>query len=194
MKIGKIFITALVTCMPMVAVAQTELVISASDKSVPTERVGEYDRVKTVRNMAKGSWYIILFPAVLDGYYFGPDAERYLVADYSKDAEGVINYKYTDMDDLDDFSAGQAYLVCPTISVASIVHITPGLKTQVPNSVAGKEILGEPVKTPTDVKDLEEERSETMNIQVFDLQGRSVKTLVDGEIYIINGKKVRIGR
>ncbi|GEM_PF-3940163 len=171
--------------------AQAELVIPTSKRTVEQSWVGTYDRVRTKLSMMKDAWYLVILPAPLDGYYFGPDAMRLKVTEQIEDAGEVTKYGYQEMDDKEDFRAGDAYLVCPTTNITSILHITPGISTEVPAELEGKEIGAIPVDDPKNISGIEETSIRSKVSPVYDLQGRVVTKLQRGEMFIIDGKKVR---
>lgn len=89
---------------------------------------GKYDRISIAlpNAVVAGEPIYVNFPATVDGYTFGCNAERYHL---TLDADG----KATDiapMDDFDDFEAGETYLVVPEVAVASPVYsYTAGVRT-----------------------------------------------------------------
>lgn len=89
---------------------------------------GDYDRISIAlpNAVVAGEPIYVNFPATVDGYTFGCNAERYHL---TLDADG----KATDiapMDDFDNFEAGETYLVVPEVAVASPVYsYTAGVRT-----------------------------------------------------------------
>lgn len=90
---------------------------------------GKYDRINIVLPQEKivvGKPIYVQFPAKVDGYTFGCNAERYHL---TLDADGKVT-DIEPMDDFDDFEAGETYLVVPEVAVASPVYsYTAGVRT-----------------------------------------------------------------
>lgn len=89
---------------------------------------GDYDRISIAlpTEVAAGEPIYVNFPATVDGYTFGLNAERYHL---TLDADGVAT-EVAPMDDFDDFEAGETYLVVPEVAVESPVYsYTSGVRT-----------------------------------------------------------------
>lgn len=99
--------------------------VAATEASV----AGTADRVEMALPyaMIPGTQTFLQFPATLDGYYFGCDAERYEVT-LNADGEAVA---YTKMDDLADFEAGKVYLVTSEDADEEITIVSPAQKKEV---------------------------------------------------------------
>lgn len=88
---------------------------------------GKYDRISIAlpNEVVAGEPIYVNFPATVDGYTFGCNAERYHLT--------VVDGVATDiapMDDFDNFEAGETYLVVPEVAVASPVYsYTAGVRT-----------------------------------------------------------------
>lgn len=88
---------------------------------------GNYDRISIAlpNDVTAGEPIYVNFPATVDGYTFGCNAERYhlIVVD------GVAT-EINPMDDFDNFEAGETYLVVPEVAVESPVYsYTAGVRT-----------------------------------------------------------------
>lgn len=85
-----------------------------------TSAAGYYDRISIAlpSNVKAGEPIYVQFPAKIDGYTFGASAERYHL---TLDAEGVTT-DIAAMDELDDFEAGETYLVIPEVSVSGPLY------------------------------------------------------------------------
>lgn len=88
---------------------------------------GDYDRISIAlpNEVAVGDPIYVNFPATVDGYTFGCNAERY----HLTVVDGVAT-EVTPMEDFDDFEAGKTYLVVPEVAVESPVYsYTAGVRT-----------------------------------------------------------------
>lgn len=89
---------------------------------------GDYDRIsiELPNDVTAGEPIYVNFPATVDGFTFGCNAERYHL---TLDADGVAT-EIAPMDDFDDFEAGETYLVVPEVAVESPVYsYTAGVRT-----------------------------------------------------------------
>lgn len=187
------FILALIFAIGAGAQSKT-LTVKADDANISAEDAGDYDCVYDEWNLEKGTTYLLSLPAALDGYYFGPDAKRQKLTNFTQKDDGTYVGTKEAMADLDDFEAGEVYLVTPDIDVDTITHITPGIKTPVAATAEGKELLHTEDYniTPTDIKTAQDAPGESVAAVVYDLKGRKVSAVRQGETYIVNGKKLII--
>lgn len=99
-------------------------------KEIGTDGVvtaGDYDRISIAlpNEVAVGEPIYVNFPATVDGYTFGCNAERY----HLTVVDGVAT-EINPMDDFDNFEAGETYLVVPEVAVESPVYsYTAGVRT-----------------------------------------------------------------
>lgn len=99
-------------------------------KEIGTDGVvtaGDYDRISIAlpNEVAAGEPIYVNFPATVDGYTFGCNAERY----HLTVVDGVAT-EINPMEDFDDFKAGETYLVVPEVAVESPVYsYTAGVRT-----------------------------------------------------------------
>ena len=135
--LSRIIPLAALLMMPLATVsAQTgdvdELFIGRDVTTVPVGSKADYLRVRLERTVKAGEWTAFTLPAKLDGYYFGPDAERYLIDDitYGTDGKQATVACHT-LYDTTDFAAGKMYLVKSTIDLTEITCLTPGIPTAV---------------------------------------------------------------
>lgn len=88
---------------------------------------GDYDRISIAlpNDVTAGEPIYVNFPATVDGYTFGCNAERY----HLTVVDGVAT-EINPMDDFDNFEAGETYLVVPEVAVESPVYsYTAGVRT-----------------------------------------------------------------
>lgn len=88
---------------------------------------GNYDRISIAlpNDVTAGEPIYVNFPATVDGYTFGCNAERY----HLTVVDGVAT-EINPMDDFDNFEAGETYLVVPEVAVESPVYsYTAGVRT-----------------------------------------------------------------
>lgn len=186
----RFYILAFVVITALSGQAQNVLTVEDGTKTIEVVQAGQYDRVEDMWKMDKGTAYLISLPTKLDGYYFGPNAERMKVTSYEKQSDGTFVANTTAMADLDDFQAGSVYVITPDIDIDKIVHITPGIMTSVEATAEGKELLHEAnVQAVTGIAALAADKKANV---IYDLQGRKVSTLHKGETYIVDGKKLII--
>lgn len=89
-------------------------------------------------NLAAGQWTLFSPSAPLDGYYFGPDAERYHVEQMTlpDTPEGnCLIERVAPMDDEEDFTSGMTYLVQSGVSLSEIVALTAGTTLVVDDAI-----------------------------------------------------------
>lgn len=111
--------------------AQDVKKISATARAVEG---GLYDRVEMLRTtLYAGKAYAISFPCLIDGYYFGADAPRYVVKNtVLKNGNVCVNADDIElMVDEADFEPNVTYVVVPKVNTDFIVGLTAGLKTRV---------------------------------------------------------------
>lgn len=171
------------------------LEIDKNTKSVPTSASDTYDRITMERSVPTNRWTMMVFPANLDGFYFGIETERYLVTGSEKRADGVLVLDVVNMAERDDFKSGQKYLIKPVYGTEKITFVAPGMLTKV-NKESGtlscEDATGW-VNHATAISDAE--ISELMNAEAYDIAGRKVSTseiMSKGGMMIVNGKKVII--
>lgn len=171
------------------------LEISKSMTQVPETANDKYDRITMERDMPAGRWTTIVFPAALDGFYFGIEAERYIVTNSQKRSDGVLVLDIEDMKELDDFKAGTTYLIKPVYGAEKITFITAGITTPVKKdagTLSSEDATGW-VNHATEINDIE--IYETAGTEAYDIAGRRVsisEMMAKGGMMIINGKKIII--
>lgn len=163
-----------------------ELHIQATEDKLPAVTADSYMRVSLDRQVNADEWTLIVLPSVLDGYYFGPDAERYKVTACDLTAS-PIQLKREKMADLDDFAADQMYLVKSVADMDKIVSLVPGAATKVPASDVTLMCLE--IDEFADATGIGEVKSEELKAKSYDIAGRLAKSVKHG-IYIVNGKKI----
>lgn len=177
----------------LAASAQDVIKIGSSETNVGAS--GVFDRIEMERTITAGTPTAIVFPARLDGYYFGPDAKRMLISTMIQDTDGTYIISATPMADADDFVPGEKYLITPDIDVKEIVHLFPGVKTPVMPDMLGTELIctditGYKEATPTEIERLYEQSASDKDVY-FDVLGRRTASPSAG-VYIHMGKKVVI--
>lgn len=131
------FLTVLGAQFAMAQYTPSSYTVSTSYKTVAANELsvaaGSYDRIEMVRNIQDNVYTVFAVPAVVDGYFFGADAERYLVNRVETDTKGFKTVYVKEMDDLDDFEAGKLYMVKPEkgLGTDTLYSYTAGVKTQV---------------------------------------------------------------
>lgn len=101
--------------------------ISASGTSVD----GYFDRIEMQLSYPMVNGLTLMqFPAKVDGYYFGADAERYEVI-LNDEGEAV---SYREMDDLEDFVSGKVYAIKSNGAEESVVSMKAGVRTEAATS------------------------------------------------------------
>jgi len=188
----KVFVLMALAIITFHAHAQKVLTVKDDAKAVAQAEAGKYHLVKEEWKLEAGTAYMIMMPAMLDGYYFGQDALRMKVISYEKVGTDTYEAVTAEMDDLDDFAPNQVYLVVPKIAVDAINHITPGITTDAVATPAGKELMHTAnVSTKTGISDIQLADKDA-RAAIYDLQGRKVTAVRKGETYIVGGKKVLI--
>ena len=129
----KLFLLLPALALAFVATAQQEvreINIQADATETPEVPNSSLDRITWDRQLQAGHDYAIVFPAPLDGYYFGADAQRYEVRAMAEQ-NGVWHLNIADpMTDLQNFLPGQpVYLVRPTVDIAQLTFVTAGIRT-----------------------------------------------------------------
>lgn len=80
-------------------------------------------------NIAAGQWTMFSPDIALDGYYFGPDAERYRVVDFdapNTSSDAYLVKRVAPMADDEDFTIGTTYLVQSGVELNEIVALVAG--------------------------------------------------------------------
>lgn len=169
--------------------AQT-LDIDNNTTRVTSDQTGRYDRVIVQRTLLAGHTYGIVFPSELDGYYFGPDAERRSIDIINENDFGQFELSAVNMKELDNFKPGQAYLITPVQDMDSIIHMTPGIKTKVPAAINPLYCID---MTDKIIELDPEEIREHMNAPYYDILGRKFDALPASKgIYIHMGEKILV--
>lgn len=111
---------------------------SASVLTIPTGQLqtgatsgAKYDRIETVRAISAGKLYVLAVPSTVDGYYFGADAERYIVKEVRKKGDEGKEYVVGLMGDTADFESGNLYIVRPDMGADALYSYTAGVQTAV---------------------------------------------------------------
>ena len=165
-----------------------ELHILSTEEKVPEGSNSSYERIVLDRKVEAGEYTLVVFPALLDGYYFGPGAERYKVTSCDLTTTPVI-LRREKMADLDDFQPNQMYLVRSTGDLDQIISMSPGVSTKVPKSGTTLICLTlDDFQDPTGINCI---KSTDINDAqtIYNISGRLSKSVKSG-IYIINSKKV----
>lgn len=131
--IRKLFILVSALTLACTVNAQQEVrqtTIPADATQVPETDGASFERIVWEKSLIAGHDYALIFPAVLDGYYFGPDAQR-AVINAMAEQDGVWHLNVGEpMADTDNFESGNVvYLVRSTIDVPQITFVTAGLRT-----------------------------------------------------------------
>ena len=109
----------------------TSLHLAATDNVVPADALPMYDRIDMVRDVHANLPTVMVFPAKVDGYYFGVNAVRKKVKYMQQGFTGSYELMTEDMQDEEDFLPSQPYLVVPTQDCSNVVSITAGIPTTV---------------------------------------------------------------
>lgn len=189
----KLLLLLLTVSFSLTTFAQDVIKIGSNETNVTAS--GLFDRIEMKRTISAGTPTAIVFPARLDGYYFGPDAKRMIISSMIQDTDGTYVISATPMADSDDFMPGVKYLITPDIDVKEIVHLFPGIKTPVTPDVLNTELIcadvtGYKEGTPAGIEQLYEQSANDKDVY-FDILGRRVANPSAG-VYIHMGKKVVI--
>lgn len=168
--------------------AQT-LTLESNKNDISASEAGNYDRVEYVRQVEANTTVLVSFPAKLDGYYFGPDAERFLVKEVKEGANGKLNITTEKMADNLDFVPGQTYLVSPTQNIECIVSLTPAKKTPVSQTTESLiyKVVDNPATAIADITVVSKG-----NDAIYDVSGRRYSSTSKPGIYVIKNRKVLI--
>lgn len=171
--------------------AVDELHLTVEEEKLPSNVHTQYMRVILDREIPKNKYVLFVLPSNLDGYYFGADAERYYVSDYTL-YQDPIGLEVREMEDQEDFQACKLYLVKSTGAMSQIVCQTPASPTAIKKSNLALMCMQidewGPI-VPLDVTDVEKEENPLTSDQIYNLAGQLVHKARSG-IYIVNGKKV----
>lgn len=157
------------------------LTVGADQQTVGVTEGTRYDRIETVRQIPAGQLTALAVPALVDGYFFGADAERFVVLDVVSNGEGNT-FTVRRMKDLEDFLAGTLYIVKPELKTQTIYSLTAGITTAVGTGQRTLECFAIPMQDVTrdlnvdhlDVKALEnlvleKETGEDYDLKVADM-------------------------
>lgn len=157
------------------------LTVGADEQNVGVAEGTRYDRIEMVRQIPSGQLTALAVPALVDGYFFGADAERYAVLKVESNGEGNV-FTVRRMKDLEDFQAGTLYVVKPEIDTQTIYSLTAGITTAVGTGQRALECFAIPMQDVTrdhsvdqlDVKALENlvlerETGEDYDLKVADM-------------------------
>lgn len=109
----------------------TSLHLGTTDNIVPSDTLPMYDRIDMVREVHANQPTVMVFPAKVDGYFFGVNAVRKKVKYMQQGFTGSYELMTEDMQDEEDFLPSQPYLIVPTQDCSNVVSITAGIPTTV---------------------------------------------------------------
>ena len=157
------------------------LTVDADQQNVGVAEGTRYDRIEMVRQIPAGQLTALAVPALVDGYFFGADAERYAVLNVESNGEGNV-FTVRRMKDLEDFLSGTLYIVKPELDTQTIYSLTAGITTAVGSAQRALECFAVPLQDVTrdlsvdqmDVKALEnlvleKESGEDYDLKVADM-------------------------
>lgn len=157
------------------------LTVGADQQNVGVAEGTRYDRIEMVRQIPSGQLTALAVPALVDGYFFGADAERYAVLKVESNGEGNV-FTVRRMKDLEDFLSGTLYIVKPELDTQTIYSLTAGITTAVGSAQRALECFAVPLQDVTrdlsvdqmDVKALEnlvleKESGEDYDLKVADM-------------------------
>ena len=157
------------------------LTVGADQQDVGVAEGTRYDRIEMVRQIPAGQLTALAVPALVDGYFFGADAERYAVLNVESNGEGNV-FTVRRMKDLEDFLSGTLYIVKPELDTQTIYSLTAGITTAVGSAQRALECFAVPLQDVTrdlsvdqmDVKALEnlvleKESGEDYDLKVADM-------------------------
>lgn len=157
------------------------LTVGADQQDVGVAEGTRYDRIEMVRQIPAGQLTALAVPALVDGYFFGADAERYAVLNVESNGEGNV-FTVRRMKDLEDFLSGTFYIVKPELDTQTIYSLTAGITTAVGSAQRALECFAVPLQDVTrdlsvdqmDVKALEnlvleKESGEDYDLKVADM-------------------------
>ena len=157
------------------------LTVGADQQNVGVAEGTRYDRIEMVRQIPAGQLTALTVPALVDGYFFGADAERYAVLNVESNGEGNV-FTVRRMKDLEDFLSGTLYIVKPELNTQTIYSLTAGITTAVGSAQRALECFAIPMQDVTrdhsvdqlDVKALEnlvleKESGEDYDLKVADM-------------------------
>ena len=157
------------------------LTVGADQQNVGVAEGTRYDRIEMVRQIPAGQLTALAVPALVDGYFFGADAERYAVLNVESNGEGNV-FTVRRMKDFEDFLSGTLYIVKPELDTQTIYSLTAGITTAVGSAQRALECFAVPLQDVTrdlsvdqmDVKALEnlvleKESSEDYDLKVADM-------------------------
>ena len=157
------------------------LTVGADEQNVGVAEGTRYDRIEMVRQIPAGQLTALAVPALVDGYFFGADAERYAVLNVESNGEGNV-FTVRRMKDLEDFLSGTLYIVKPELDTQTIYSLTAGITTAVGSAQRALECFAVPLQDVTrdlsvdqmDVKALEnlvleKESGEDYDLKVADM-------------------------
>ena len=153
------------------------LTVGADEQNVGVAEGTRYDRIEMVRQIPSGQLTALAVPALVDGYFFGADAERYAVLKVESNGEGNV-FTVRRMKDLEDFQAGTLYVVKPELDTQTIYSLTAGITTDVGTGQRALECFAIPMQDVTrdhsvdqlDVKALENLVLERETREDYDLK------------------------
>lgn len=157
------------------------LTVGVDQQNVGVAEGTRYDRIEMVRQIPAGQLTALAVPALVDGYFFGADAERYAVLNVESNGEGNV-FTVRRMKDLEDFLSGTLYIVKPELDTQTIYSLTAGITTAVGSAQRALECFAVPLQDVTrdlsvdqmDVKALEnlvleKESGEDYDLKVADM-------------------------
>ena len=157
------------------------LTVGADQQNVGVAEGTRYDRIEMVRQIPAGQLTALAVPALVDGYFFGADAERYAVLNVESNGEGNV-FTVRRMKDFEDFLSGTLYIVKPELNTQTIYSLTAGITTAVGSAQRALECFAVPLQDVTrdlsvdqmDVKALEnlvleKESGEDYDLKVADM-------------------------
>ena len=157
------------------------LTVGADQQNVGVAEGTRYDRIEMVRQIPAGQLTALAVPALVDGYFFGADAERYAVLNVESNGEGNV-FTVRRMKDFEDFLSGTLYIVKPELDTQTIYSLTAGITTAVGSTQRALECFAVPLQDVTrdlsvdqmDVKALEnlvleKESGEDYDLKVADM-------------------------
>ena len=157
------------------------LTVGANQQNVGVAEGTRYDRIEMVRQIPAGQLTALTVPALVDGYFFGADAERYAVLNVESNGEGNV-FTVRRMKDFEDFLSGTLYIVKPELDTQTIYSLTAGITTAVGSAQRALECFAVPLQDVTrdlsvdqmDVKALEnlvleKESGEDYDLKVADM-------------------------
>lgn len=157
------------------------LTVGADQQNVGVAEGTRYDRIEMVRQIPAGQLTALAVPALVDGYFFGADAERYAVLNVESNGEGNV-FTVRRMKDFEDFLSGTLYIIKPELDTQTIYSLTAGITTAVGSAQRALECFAVPLQDVTrdlsvdqmDVKALEnlvleKESGEDYDLKVADM-------------------------